>query len=204
MSLLIGVIGSAPGIGKSTLCNALVPSLQGKNFDHFREEHILDRAEFAALAEEFQNAGSVAMETILRCMREFAQSCEKYDVVLLDSLLPFTPSLLAWGYSEAQIDEFMGRLTEVLDGHSIVIVYLTGDPDRALQRASEREGPGWLDGYLAKMRDCGISDVSAHLRREGAITRRVLEDQSWQLIAVDADDKAPQDVAAEVQKQLPR
>ncbi|HVX45450.1 MAG TPA: hypothetical protein VHC49_16275 [Mycobacteriales bacterium] len=200
MSLLIGVIGSAPGIGKSTLCHALV---EGRTeVDHFREEEIVQRPEFAALAEEFRASGTVATATILDCMREFAESCEKYDVIVADSLLPFTPSLVAWGRSEPEIETFMHRLAGILADHTVVIVYLQGDPDRALERAAEREGPGWLESYLQKMRDCGVEDIKAHRRYENDVTRRMLEAQPWQLITVDTDGRTAEDIAAEVQQQL--
>lgn len=57
----IAVAGSCPGIGKSTLCTALVCWLSdaGLRVDHFEEEHVLTRPQFAQVATEFTDTGVV-------------------------------------------------------------------------------------------------------------------------------------------------
>ncbi|WP_405950633.1 nucleoside-triphosphatase [Streptomyces prunicolor] len=61
MTVLVTVWEAAPGVGKSTLCDGLSRSLAGAGLrvDHFREEKILSRSEFAAVAGEFGATGAI-------------------------------------------------------------------------------------------------------------------------------------------------
>lgn len=78
---LIAVIGSSPGVGKSTVCRELCRLLgeTGHQVDHFEEEHILQRPEFARVAADFYRTGFVAPEVF------FADSVA-YVKTLLDGL----------------------------------------------------------------------------------------------------------------------
>jgi hypothetical protein len=60
-------MGVAPGMGKSTLCGGLSGWLAGRGLrvDHFREEDLGSRAEFAAVAAEFAATTVVAPVTLL-------------------------------------------------------------------------------------------------------------------------------------------
>jgi thymidylate kinase len=193
MPTIIAVDGSSPGIGKSTLCTDLAKALGA---DHFREEEILTRPEFAAAAAEFNSGGVIRLETILQAMREFAKTS---DGVVTDALLPFVPSLLVWGYDEAAIGEFHDALTRAIRPAHVVFVYLDGDPDAALRRACAREESGWLDWLIAKF---GVPDRPAmidHLRRQREITLRLVARQPWSLIVVDADQPADRVLKTTVQ-----
>jgi broad-specificity NMP kinase len=59
MAVLVTVWGASPGVGKSTLCAGLSQSLveAGLAVDHFREEEILTRPQFAAVAEDYRATG---------------------------------------------------------------------------------------------------------------------------------------------------
>lgn len=184
MTTIVAVDGASPGIGKSTLCTHLAQALGA---DHFHEEEILTRPEFAAAAAEFNEGGRVALETILRAMREFAKAS---DIVVTDALMPFVPSLLVWGYDETAIGEFHDELTQAIAPARVVFVYLDGDPDVALGRACAREEPGWLEWLIGKF---GVPDraaMIAHLRRQRDITLRLVARQPWSLVVLDADQSA--------------
>jgi hypothetical protein len=69
---LIAVVGSSPGVGKSTLCDSLVRWLDepGVAVDHFEEAHIPTRPEFQEVAEEFADgAGSMRPRTLVDALR---------------------------------------------------------------------------------------------------------------------------------------
>lgn len=194
MRTIIAVDGASPGIGKSTLCAGLANALPA---DHFREEEILSRTEFAAAADEFNTTGRIHLDTILRSMQEFAKTS---GCVVADALLPFVPSLLVWGYDETAIGEFHDRLTQAIHPAHVVFVYLDGDPDAALSRACVREEPSWLEWLIGKF---GMPDRSAmidHLHRQRDITLRLVARQPWTLILLDADQPAESVLRTAIQR----
>ena len=113
VALLISVWGASPGIGKSTLCAGLSQWLAGAGLrvDHFREEEILTRPQFAAVAGHFQATGAVEPPALLTATTQFVDSvlARGDDVVVADALMPFVPSLLAMGHSDQAIHAFMAR-----------------------------------------------------------------------------------------------
>ena len=140
MSLLVCVWGVAPGAGKSTLCSALSAALAdaGWRVDHFGEEEILTRPEFACVAGEFRRAGAVELPTLLAASARFAAAirADGADVVVADALAPFVPTLLALDGDQA-IAAFTAELAGILSGVSPILVYLDGSPETALARAAE-------------------------------------------------------------------
>jgi hypothetical protein len=104
---LISVIGSSPGVGKSTLCRAvpcravaewLVGVGTGASVDHFEEADILTRSAFRPVAEEFGGgADSVRPETLVQSTRaHIAESLAAgRDYLVTDALLPYIPFLVA-------------------------------------------------------------------------------------------------------------
>lgn len=68
MTVFVAVLGAVPGVGKSTLCAGLARTLatSGWPVDHFREEEILTRSEYTAVAAEFRAGGIVRRK---RCWR---------------------------------------------------------------------------------------------------------------------------------------
>ena len=181
-AVLVSVWGAAPGVGKSTLCAGLSRSLSGAGprVDHFREEEILSRPQFAAVAEEFGATGVVGLETLLAATERFVESvlARGDDVVIADALVPFVPTLLAMEHGEETIDAFMADLTSVLAPVRPVVVFLDEDAGAALSRAVEREGPEWLDWYVGKLAAYEVSPPVAdlasavtYLRREHAAVR---------------------------------
>lgn len=206
MTVLISVWGASPGMGKSTLCAGLSRWLTdtGLRVDHFREEEILTRPQFGAVAEEFTATGTVELTTLVAASARFVESvlASGDDVVVADALVPFVPTLLAMGHDERTIDAFLADLTRVLAPVRPVMVFLDGNAGTALSRAASREGPQWLDWYVAKLARYGVSppvtDVAsavAYLRRERAVTLGTVSRHRWDLVVVDQADELP---AAEV------
>ncbi|MFG2952828.1 hypothetical protein ACGF5O_03720 [Streptomyces sp. NPDC048291] len=214
MTVLISVWGAAPGVGKSTLCGGLARRLAdaGLRVDHFREEEVLTRPQFAAVAEAFRTTGAVGPETLIAATGEFVASvlASGGDVVIADALVPFVPTLLAMGHDEATIDAFLTDLTEVLAPVSPVMVFLDGNAGAALSRAAGREGAEWLDQYVGKLARYGVSppvtDVASavrYLARERAVTLAAVARHGWHLVVIErADELSPDEVLRAVERGL--
>jgi hypothetical protein len=190
---LISVLGS-PGVGKSSLCRALTEryAAAGVAVDHFAEEQILTRPAFAAVAEEFAGgSGIVRPETLITATREYARQsrADGVAVSITDALIPFIPSLRAWGHSKQAINGIVEELAQAVRPTEVIIVHLVDDPERALRRAAAREAPGWIDWYVDKLRAApGATEVvdldSAvrHLNEEVDLTRQILDRSGWPVI----------------------
>ncbi|MEV7386297.1 hypothetical protein [Streptomyces sp. NPDC091215] len=214
MTVLITVWGVAPGVGKSTLCGGLARWLTGAGLrvDRFREEEILTRPQFAAVAEAFGATGTVTPETLLAATAEFVDSVRAggVDVVVADALVPFVPTLLAMGHGEDTIDAFMADLTTVLTPVSPVMVFLDGDAGTALSRAVGREGEQWLDRYVGKLARYGVAppvtdlaSAVAYLRRERGVTLGTAVRHHWNLVVIErADELPPGEVLKRAQRGL--
>ncbi|GAB3436155.1 hypothetical protein [Flindersiella endophytica] len=187
MVRLIAVLGSSPGVGKSTECERLHRGFaaEGLRVDHFEEKEIRTRAAFAPVWESYQREGSVPPELFLSSTRAYVGwlLAEGYDVAIADALMPYLPSLFAFGMSEQAAAGFLASLRAVLEPVDFEILYLDGDPLTALRRAGDREGPGWLDrlvekvaGYATKRPVHDLETLAAYLRAERALTLRLLRD----------------------------
>ncbi|GAB3765163.1 hypothetical protein [Microlunatus parietis] len=203
---LISVIGS-PGSGKSTLCGALAERFvaAGRSVDHFAEEDILTRPAFADVATEFAGgAGSVRPATLIAATRRYLRQAELdgIEVLITDALLPYIPSLLAWGYDEPAIDAIVAELGRVAPPTEVIIVRLADDPRATLVRAADREGPAWLDWYVSKLRRSpgtghvtDLDSAADHLRAEAELTRRALRRTGWTMIDLEVGERGPADLA---------
>ncbi|MFC8590829.1 nucleoside/nucleotide kinase family protein [Streptomyces atroolivaceus] len=211
---LISVIGSSPGVGKSTLCRALDEWLisAGASVDHFQEADILTRPVFRPVAEEFADgAGAVRPATLVACTRAYvAESLRSgLDCLVTDALVPFIPSLVAWGHDEEALVHVMNELALPVKPAEVTIVYVHGDPETALRRAVQREGDAWGDWYVGKLsgspgtrsvRD--LASAADHLRREAELTRRLLARSPWRLLTLDAGTLSAPEVAAYTRSRL--
>ncbi|WP_372348377.1 hypothetical protein [Streptomyces sp. KL116D] len=212
MTVLITVWGASPGVGKSTLCAGLSRWLadEGLRVDHFREEEILSRPQFAAVAEEFKATGTVALGTLIAGTAKFVDAvlANGDDVVVADALMPFVPTLLAMGHEEAAVDGFMTDLTAVLAPVRLVMVFLDGDAESALFRAAARDGEQWLDWYVGKLARYQVSppvtDVASavqYLRRERAVTLGAVRRKGWDLVVIERADELPPDEVLRLARQ---
>lgn len=214
MVRLIGVVGSSPGIGKSTLCRGLRAHFEaaGLRVDHFAEEDILSAPEFAAVAAEFTDTGYVAPETFLACSASYVSRVERFDVAIADSLLPYLPSLLAFGHSRDELAAFLAELAVIVQPLDPVLVYLDGDPSAALRRAVAREGPDWLGWFVDKLARYRVSPTvdsaetaAAYLVHERETSLALLRAGGWRVLVVgDADELPPADLLVRVLEGLGR
>ncbi|MFF1399226.1 hypothetical protein ACFVZD_36205 [Streptomyces sp. NPDC058287] len=209
MTVLITVWGASPGVGKSTLCDGLSRWLAstGMRVDHFREEEILTRPQFAAVAEEFKATGRVQLQTLIAATAQFVDAvlANGDDAVIADALMPFVPTLLAMGHGEEAIDAFMIDLTEILAQVRLVMVFLDGNAECALARAAMREGGHWLDWYVRKLASYKVSPPVAdaasavkYLLRERAVTLGAVRRNDWGLVVIERADELPPDEVLQV------
>src|SRR5437667_349801 len=73
----------------------------GASVDHFEEADILTRPAFRPVAEEFAGgAGTVRPASLVECTRAYVTEslAAGRDYLVTDALLPFIPSLVAWGH----------------------------------------------------------------------------------------------------------
>ncbi|MBL1098471.1 hypothetical protein [Streptomyces coffeae] len=211
---LISVIGSSPGVGKSTLCRAVAEWLSstGASVDHFEEADILTRAAFRPVAEEFAGgARSVQPTTLVECTRAYVSEslAAGRDYLVTDALLPFIPSLVAWGHEENTLVHVMGELARVVEPARVTVVYVHDDPQTALRRAVKREGAAWEDWYVRKLADSpgtravhDLASAAVHLRFEADLTHRLLAQTPWHVLTVDGGAFNAQEAYAHTQRQL--
>ncbi|MFE7121184.1 hypothetical protein ACFU99_37725 [Streptomyces sp. NPDC057654] len=128
---------------------------------------------------------------------------EGVEVLVTDALIPFVPSLVAWGHEEPAISAVVRDLVEAVEPTRVTVVYLRDDPDTALRRAVDREGPEWADWFVGRLAGSpGTSSVDSleaaaeHLRREAELTLRLLAATPWSVVTVDVGERS----AAEVEE----
>lgn len=202
VAVLIAVWGAAPGIGKSTVCASLAQWLMdaGLKVDHFAEEEVFTRPQFAEVAAHFRATRSVEPAMLLAAASRFARSvlADDIDVAAADALVPFVPSLLAVGCDDDEIDRFVSDLTTELAPLEPVLLFLDGDPAVALARAAEREGPHWLEWYMAKLARYGLTpepgDLASaitYLERERRVTLAAARKAGWRVITIEHATELP-------------
>ncbi|MEU8780711.1 hypothetical protein [Streptomyces sp. NPDC048637] len=196
-SHLIAVAGNSPGVGKSTLCHSLADWIRntGATVDHFQEADILTRPAFRPVAEEFAaGAQSVRPETLITTTRAYVTESRAagIDVLVTDALIPFVPSLVAWGHDEPAIARVLDEVSTAVEPTRVTVVYLEDDPATALRRAIDREGPDWENWYLTKLAASpgtrsvhDLPSAAAHVRHETALTHRLLAATPWNVLTVD-------------------
>ncbi|MET9555964.1 ATP-binding protein [Streptomyces sp. NPDC006645] len=212
---LIAVVGSSPGVGKSTLCRALArrAAESGATVDHFEEADILSRPSFRPVAEEFADgSGRVRPATLVDSTRDYVAKAraDGVDVLVTDALLPFIPSLVAWGHDETRIAAVLDELARAVRPTRVTVVYLRDDPDTALRRAVEREGPDWAEWYVTKLGDSpgtgsvkDLASAAEHLRREEELTVRLLARTDWRVLRVDVGGRDAARTERYVRENLP-
>jgi hypothetical protein len=193
LPLLILVKGALPGLGKSTLSRGLAARLRdgGLDVEEFEEQAILDRPEFAAAIGEWRSTSRVSFETLLVGTHAYLEACRRRraDVYVVDSLLPFLPSLFAWGRSDGEIRGFFSELRALMRGFEVLLLQLEGDATTGLQRAAGREAEGWLPRFVAKVHDYeddgrttrDFESVVAYLESAASRSRKLLSRAPWRV-----------------------
>ncbi len=189
---LIAVFGAAPGIGKSSLCSALA-----------RRSH-----RTASVSSTSRKSTSSAVPNSRRSQRNSPTTARSprrnssmrpsaistmsdADVVVMDALIPYVPTLLALGYDQPSIDRIIDDAGRTHRRDPDLFVFLDGDPAAALTRAIARERPGWIDAYGAKLARYGLTQADpdvgamcAYLRRERDEMLRTVRRQAWDLCLI--------------------
>jgi thymidylate kinase len=198
---LVLVAGPVPGVGKSSLAAALAARLDAddRRVELFREEHIRSDSAFTDVMEEFESSGEVLPDTLIAASASYVKSVRDRgaDVVVLDSLFPYLPSLLAWGYADDEIVAFFELLARTFEGFPVVELHLVGTPRRALARAARREGGVWLADHIAKVSQFRVTprastwaDTVAYYEVAATRSESLLERAPWPVVRIDADNGA--------------
>jgi len=104
------------------------------------------------VAEEFADgAGSVRPRTLVAALRRYVEHARRdgVDVLVTDAMIPFIPSLVAWGHDEAAIAAVIEDVAEAI----------------ALRRAIDHEGPEWATGTSRSLERHPVSGRSTTWHR---------------------------------------
>jgi hypothetical protein len=193
------VTGATAGLGKTSVAHGVAARFAAANHqvEVFEEADILERAEFADVMSTFRSGEAATLDQLLVAAGRYAYTCRRSPatVFVQDMLFPYLPSLLAWGYADEEIEDFLSALHDRLRGFTVVQVHLRGDASTAIKRAAAREGGPWLDWMIAKVAgyadlDFPVDDLVGAVRYfEDAERRtlRLLESAPWIVHVVDAD-----------------
>lgn len=192
------VTGASPGLGKSTVTSGLGGHLaaNGREVVVFLEAMIGERDEFAEVMASFRANAAVSRAVLMEATRRFADTYRECSaVVVQDMLLPYTPSLLAWGFSDAEIIEMFDEIAAACSGIDLIQLHLDGSPAASLPRAVEREDPSWLDWMTAKISKyadvatpvTGLGSLVEYFDRARMRTLKLLAEAPWPVVIIDAD-----------------
>jgi hypothetical protein len=197
---LVLVTGAGPGLGKSSLVTNLAEYLEasGVVVHTFMEMEIESDPAFAEVIEEFGARGEVTRPTLLKATGIYLNGIDRAaQVIILDSLFAYLPSLLAWGDTDAEITQFFGQMAGVFANYEVVEIHLTGDVDAGLHRAAKREGGDWLAQHTAKVSHYSgapnIStpkDVADYLTVLALRSASILQQAPWTVAFVSVDEGA--------------
>ena len=216
--VFVMVTGAAPGLGKSTMARCLGGRLEagGREVVTLLESVIAERDEFADVMSSFRSTGTATGAALVEATRRLAATFRERDaIVVQDMLLPYLPSLFAWGFSDEDIVDLFARISAACSGVELVQVHLDGSSALSVPRAVEREGLSWLDWLIAKVdryadASAPVTDLASlveHLERARRRARTLLAEAPWPVVVVDADrgaDRAIDDAALAVNRMLAR
>ncbi len=193
MTFLVGVVGVAPGVGKTTLAANLCAWLgdRGLDCDLVEEDELYTRQELAPIARELAVQETVTPETLVTTMGDFVDSSADGSAIVMDGLFPFVSWFRDWGYGEHRIAGFFVDAAARLAGHRVLVIYLDANVGVALRLAADREPPGWLEWYVERLARTkpgpSLSDFEQavdRLERKRALTLSLVGEQGWQLVTV--------------------
>jgi hypothetical protein len=206
------VTGAIPGLGKTSLSRHVAATLRATHsVELFEEERIFQRAEFEDVVLRYRDGRKVALAVLRAAVRQYASTCVRSGtaVFVQDMLFPFLPSLLAWGYTDAEIRGFFTDLADSCADLELMQVHLDGPSATALARAGRREGPEWTSSLAAKVARYADVQVEvpdfaalvAYFDEAASRSRSLLKDAPWKVITLDAA-RSRNEVAAQALEAL--
>jgi hypothetical protein len=211
------VTGAAPGLGKSTMARCLGDRIDLKEREVvvFPEELIAERHEFADVMSSFRSRGTASGAELVEATRRLAATYREGPpaIVVQDMLLPYLPSLFAWGFSDAEIADLFAEIAAACSGIQLVQVHLDGSAALSVPRAVRREEPLWLEWEIEKVSRYAdatspMTDLASLVEYfEGARrrTHKLLAQAPWPVVVVDVDhghDRAIEHAANELNRIL--
>ncbi|HEY1830894.1 MAG TPA: hypothetical protein VGG38_11670 [Acidimicrobiales bacterium] len=180
------------------MAESLTDALPGSDIsvELFREMDIEHHPAFSAVIEEFVESGEVSRPTLLAAASAYLieVAALQVDVVILDALFAYLPSLLAWGDTDEDIIEFLVDISELFANFDVFEVHLTGDLVAGLNRAGAREGGDWLTEQVKKIsryRNAPVIattvDAAVYLDTLARRAIRLLEQAPWEVAFCKAD-----------------
>jgi len=196
--MFVMVAGASPGLGKSTVTRGLGDHLSGDGREVvvFLEAMIGERDEFADVMASFRANGAASRGVLTEAARRLADTYrDGAAVVVQDMVLPYTPSLLAWGFSDSEIIEMFNEIATACSGIRLIQLHLDGSPAASLPRAVAREDPSWLAWMTAKVSKYAdatapVSDLTAlveYFDRASRRTLTLLGKAPWPVVIINSD-----------------
>jgi hypothetical protein len=196
--ILVFVTGAGPGLGKSTLTQAITGHLEaaGLSVHTFREMEIEDHPAFVEVMKEFVVSGEATRPTLLEAADTYLKQIDAAtQVIVLDALFPYLPSLLAWGDTDVEILQFFGQMARLLSNFEVVEIHLRGDLGVGLKRAGSREGGDWLakhikkvSGYQGAPNVSTLEDAADYLNVLASRSAMLLQKAPWTVAFINADN----------------
>jgi hypothetical protein len=147
------VIGSCPGVGKSTITTFLADELaaHGVPTRCLLEDTLSHLGVLAPLREGFQKENPDKIDILLTVAKALAGEFVRLPKVhLIDAFLPGYHYLFGL-YPIASISAYNARLYTSLSGLHPMIIHLKGDVPIAFQRAAKERGQAWFDEFLERI-----------------------------------------------------
>jgi hypothetical protein len=187
---VILIYGPGSGLGKSTLSRDLTKRLSdhGSTCRLFAEEEVLTHSAFQSYIGAIKAGRASDMEALLEACRQFVTDLSHWETqfVVVDSVLPAWDWLFSAGCSPAEVSSFSLTLAEMLAPIRTTLVYVRGDLDVALSRATADRGEEWVHG-LATLRtgNRDIQELRSYFLRLQDGAESML--RSWPYRSVDVD-----------------
>jgi hypothetical protein len=147
------VVGSCPGVGKSTITTFLADELaaHGVPTRCLLEDTLSHLRVLAPIREGFQKENSDKIDILLTVAKALAEEFVRLpEVHLIDAFLPGYHFLFGL-YPIASISEYSARLYTSLARLHPMIIHLKGDVSSAFRRAVEERGQEWFDEFLERI-----------------------------------------------------
>ena len=206
--------GISPGIGKSTLAEALAESLQAQDIavDLFPEEQLFTRADWSVVADGFRSKAYPTPEQFLDAYAETIGRCLANQAWLIcDWNCAGMASDLTWALADpTRLDRLVRQVRLLADGCPATLLFLDGDIETAVRRAARQRGPEWVARQARIAAEHGVGpggDIDRIVAYEracrpmGERDLQALGEGGWHVVAVDGQ-RPPTDVLVQARQSL--